>query len=415
MVMVIGSSNEPPRASLTPSEHQLYRCATDLLPNLNARIWECDSQRRLPAETMDDFRRAGFFKILQPAKYGGYECNPRILLNIARIVARACPSSAWCLSVFGVHAFEAVLTGTAASDDIWEADSDALISSSYVPGNARVTRVADGFELAGRWQYSSGCDFGNWAMVGGLVTEGHSERPSLIGMLLPRSDYTIDQSSWNTMGMRGTGSKDIVVADAFVPLHRAHPIGPGGDSYQAAQMANGSISAPCYKYPIRTILSYALSAVLVGAAEGAFAHFVTVMKRKSTGAPNKNRIAALNKDVAEASALIDAANLRMDRDWMAMERAIDDGATISIGERVSHVWNSACNARDCMRAIEMLFHASGAGAADDSSVIQRFYRDASVMVNHAALSAGQRAIDYGHVVLGADPAEIGWPEIGAAA
>src|SRR5690349_13538076 len=119
--------------AVAPSADELLGRAKQLLPVLVERAPKAAELRRLPDETIADFREAGFFRMLQPARYGGFELEPQAFFDVQIAIANACPSSAWVLGVLAVHAWQLALFAEQAQNDVWQSDSSVLISSSYAP------------------------------------------------------------------------------------------------------------------------------------------------------------------------------------------------------------------------------------------------------------------------------------------
>src|SRR5262245_6684635 len=193
------------------------RSTHQLSQDLRNRAAECESLRRLPEETFESYQRSGLLRALQPHQWGGFELSPLTFFEAVVEVAGACPSSAWFLSVVGIHNWQLGLFPEEAQRDVWGKETNVLISSSYAP-TGKVERVDGGFRLSGRWSFSSGCDHCQWVFLGG-VAPGDGPIPDMRTFLLPRSDYQIIDN-WYVAGLAGTGSKDIVVDSAFVPEHR---------------------------------------------------------------------------------------------------------------------------------------------------------------------------------------------------
>ncbi len=195
--------------------HELLVKARALAPSLAQRAAETGQLRRIPDETIAAFQEAGLFRMLQPARWGGAEVDPRVFFDVQMTIAAACPSSAWVLGVVAVHNWQLALFAEAAQEEVWGTDPCTLISSSYAT-TGKVVRADGGYRISGRWSFSSGCDHCQWVFLGGFVPpEGESKTPDMRTFLLPRSDYRIDDN-WHVAGLKGTGSKDIVVEDAFV-------------------------------------------------------------------------------------------------------------------------------------------------------------------------------------------------------
>ena len=131
-----------------PGGEELVARARDMVPVLRARAAECEASRRVPDATIEDFRKAGFFKIVHPAKYGGYELPPTVFFDVCAEIGRGCASSAWVFGIVGIHNWQVGLFPPQAAEDVWGEDPDVLISSSYAP-TGKAERVEGGFRLSG--------------------------------------------------------------------------------------------------------------------------------------------------------------------------------------------------------------------------------------------------------------------------
>src|SRR5262249_38516935 len=174
--------------------------------------------------------------------------------DVQMTIAAACPSSAWVLGVVAVHGWQLALFPPQAQEDVWGRDREALISSSNAP-TGKVIRVEGGFRISGRWSFSSGCDHCHWVFLGGFAPTAPGEKPDMRTFLLPRSDYRIDDN-WHVAGLKGTGSKDIVVEDAFVPEHRTHRL---IDGYLLKSPGHALNPAPLYRLPFGQIFVRSVS------------------------------------------------------------------------------------------------------------------------------------------------------------
>src|SRR6266540_3817642 len=191
----------------------------ELLPGLRERAQETEDARRVPGESVKALRQTGFFKLLQPSRYAGLEAHPVAFYQAVRLVASACGSTGWVASVLGCHPWQLGLFDDRAQAEVWGEDDDTLVSSSYAP-MGRATPVDGGFTFKGRWSFSSGCDHAGWVFLGGLVLGEDGAPTDFRTFLLPRQDYQI-VDVWDTIGLRGTGSNDIIVDDVFVPNYRS--------------------------------------------------------------------------------------------------------------------------------------------------------------------------------------------------
>ena len=186
-----------------------------------ARAVHAEQLRRLPDETFKDFQALGLFRCIQPKRYEGYELDPGTFYQAIMEVGAVCGSTAWVLGVVGVHNWHLALFPPQAQEDVWGEDTSVQLSTSLAP-TGTVERVDGGFRLRGRWSFSSMCDHCQWAVLGGVVPPlREGDPPDARTFLVPRRDYAIEDN-WYVMGLSGTGSKNLVVADAFVPEYRTH-------------------------------------------------------------------------------------------------------------------------------------------------------------------------------------------------
>src|SRR5215468_11053126 len=248
---------------------------TDLLPVIRQRAQEAEDGRVVPAESVKSLEETGFFRLLQPRRAGGLEADPVTFFTAVRLIASACGSTGWVASVIGVHPWQLALFPPQAQQDVWGADPDTRMSSSYAPtGRARQTE--GGHRLDGRWSFSSGCDHATWVLLGGIVTNDEGQPVDFRTFLLPASDYEVDDV-WDTVGLRGTGSNDIVVSSAFVPEHRSLSFADVTKCACPGQKVN---QAPLYRIPFGSVFSCAITTPLIGMAAGAYEAHVAYQRTR---------------------------------------------------------------------------------------------------------------------------------------
>ena len=160
----------PPEVSRDPDEVAagLLARATEMVPVLRARERAAIETGQVPVQTIDEFTRAGFFRGLQPRRYGGYELAPEVYFTIARTLAEGCMSSAWVYAVIAVHNWQLALFDDRAAQEVWGENPDVRTSSSYMPVG-KVTVVPGGYRLSGRWGFSSGSAHCSWVILGAVV------------------------------------------------------------------------------------------------------------------------------------------------------------------------------------------------------------------------------------------------------
>jgi 3-hydroxy-9,10-secoandrosta-1,3,5(10)-triene-9,17-dione monooxygenase len=371
--------------------------ARELAPVLAARALEAGELRRIPDATIAAFKEAGFFRLLQPVRYGGHEVDPKLFFDVQLTIATACASSAWVLGVVGVHAWQLALFAERAQDEVWGDGGDALISSSYAP-TGKVARVEGGYRISGRWSFSSGCDHCQWVFLGGFVPpEGDSKTPDMRTFLLPRSDYRIDDN-WHVAGLKATGSKDIVVESAFVPEHRTHKL---IDGFFCKSPGNAINQSPLYRLPFGQIFVRSVSTSAIGAAQGALDTYREVAAKRVAAGDGSKVAEDSNAQLvcAQAAALIDEARLSLHRDveeWMALARA---GEPFPLERRVAFRYGSSNAVSKCVRAVDDLFTASGGRAIFLDSPMLRYFLDVHAARAHYANNLDKPGKNYGGVQL----------------
>ena len=199
----------------TLTEDVFVERAIALIPTLEARQEETLVARVVPAETIQDLKDAGLFKILQPPRWGGYDVPYATVARTVEELAKGCPSSAWVYGVLGLH--NGFMSGYSeqAQEEVWGDDSEVLICSSYAPKLGQ--DVDGGIRLSAMWGFSSGCDHSGWALLGAVTPERGVQ-----GALVPLSEIEIIDD-WEVLGLEGTGSKSLQLDDVFVPDHRLMP------------------------------------------------------------------------------------------------------------------------------------------------------------------------------------------------
>lgn len=387
------------QAGSIPTESELIDRARKLVPVLRERAPRTEDARKLLPETLNDFVEAGFYKILQPAKYGGYEMPPMTLYRVVMELAKGCPSSAWCLCLITIHNWEVALLDPRVADDLWREDPDARASSSYAPFG-KVTVVDGGYRLSGRWHWSSGSDHCSWVILGGVVPREGDGPPDARAFLVPRPDYKV-VDVWHVVGLKGTGSNDIVVEDAFVPEYRTHQY---AHSFAMTDPGLATFTSRNFKHSFGVVFAYCLSVVTLGIALGALETYQDDMKVRLGVFDGAKAMqdSFVRQRLAEADAIIRGLQMRLGANFAEFDALIDSGVPIPVEVRVRTKWDAQWIAKEALRAVELLFKASGARGLRLDSPMQRYFRDIHAASNHAYLNADKGALNAGLVLLGGE-------------
>ncbi len=379
-------------------KQQIRDRAKEMIPLLRERINETNRLGRLTDETIADMQQAGFFRIMQPARYGGFELDPQDFFDVQMTLAEGCMSSAWVLGVVAIHSWQLGLFDDQAQQDVWGEDDSVLISSSYMPVG-KVSRVDGGYKLSGHWGFSSGSKHCNWAFLGAMIPpEKEGDAPDYRTFLVPRSDYEI-VDNWNVSGLEGTGSHDIIVKDAFVPEHRTHR---ATDGFDCDSPGNASNEHYIFRLPFGQIFVRSVSSSSIGALKGVVDSYITV---------NKDRVglndgAKIGQDpnaqmaLAEAISVVDECKTIMARNFDLMVEAAKSGNALDINDRIKMRFDAALVSRKCTDAINNLFLSCGAQGIFRDHPLNRAWLDINAGRTHVANNPFKFGRSFGGVMMG---------------
>ncbi len=391
-----------------------------LAPRWAERAARAEADRRLDLRTAEELTAIGAHRLLQPRRHGGGAAGFAAYTEVVAAVGEACTSAAWCLSVWSAHNWMLALFDPRAQDDVWGPDPDARISASIVP-RVRFERTSDGdVMIGGRFPFGSGCDHADWFGVGGIVP-GPDGRDDRVIAMLPAAQTVIDHDTWQVMGLRGTGSKDVVVPDGtVVPAHRVLSVGAAAQGRAPGQFAGAETMLFA---PFRPVAMLVLAPPVIGAARAALERFGARSTGHLVGTARRpqRQDPAAGFRVAESSAEIDAAGLvlqraaaeldRMGRDAAGGGNGPDDepagdGRRVAPGalESATVLRDTAFSVRLCARAVDRLYEASGGSALATDEPMQRYWRDVHAARTHTALTWDAAAEEYATAWSAAAPA-----------
>jgi len=349
---------EPARhiATAAPEPTEIIARARAMIPALAQRSLEGRRQRRIPDETIADMQRAGFFRVLQPKRWGGYEMDLHTFYEIQLALAEGDMSTAWIYGVSGVHPWFMALLDDRAAQEVWRSDTCVLICSSLMPAG-RATPAEGGYRLSGRWRYASCCEHCDWALLGAMVATDGGRPPEGRIFLLPRKDYgTID--TWQVSGLQATGSWDVTVEDVFVPAYRSQ-----------SMLANFRLNGPgqalntssLYRLPFGQIFVRGISTAALGALQGMLNAFLDYGKTRVTRAGGRS---AENPFIqllcAETAAAIDEMTNTLHRNFRNLHAYAKRGEIPPLEERLRYKFQSTEVTERCTLLAARIFKATGA-------------------------------------------------------
>jgi len=377
---------------------EAMRRARDIVPTLRERAQRTEDARGLLRENEQLLHETGLFRFHQPKIFGGMELEFVAIFDIPAEIARGCPSTAWNVGNLATHHWMLGFYDPETQHEIWDANPDALIASSIALAAGRGRKVDGGFEVTGRWPFSSGVDNSDWNMLAVTVYDGDKAVDWRL-CLVPKSDYEIIDT-WYAMGMSGTGSKDIAVKQLFVPERRtlSLPSTRGGYEHPGAALNKG----PLFGIPIIGAAGIPLSPASVGAAEGAYEHFVETMRRRSgtyTGAKVAD-FQAVQIKLARTRVLIDSARALSRNASIALQEMSARGEIPDIATKLRWRAQSAFAVNQAREAVETLWSCYGAQGLYTRDLLQRHLRDVIAMGQHFSFNFDIAGAAFGLHALG---------------
>jgi resorcinol 4-hydroxylase (FADH2) len=383
---------------------ELLARAREIATFARERAEATERERRIAPEVIDRMRAAALFRIMQPRAYGGFEYGFDVMAQVVAVLGSGCGSTGWVAGLGICHQWLAATFPLKAQDEFW-ADRGAIAMGSYAPVG-KGAAVDGGYRITGVWSFASGCDNAQWFLLGGMIPPPDiAGRPTPGFFLVPFGDADIEDN-WHTMGLAGTGSKNIVANDLFVPSHRVVTF---GDLLAGTTPGAQVHDVPLYRQPLMAALPYTLVSPVLGMAEGALDDFLAMAKVRTTRgavAGGNNRMAeyaTIQTRVAEARAAIDAARLLMLRDIAETYETVARGDVVSLDMRLGNRLHQAFCVRLLVQAIDALFVASGGQGIFTGKLVQRMWRDAHAAATHVSLNWDAVSTMYGQHVLGLEP------------
>ena len=372
-----------------------------LSPALIAGIDEGEQLRRLPDAVWAQLLESGILRALQPARWGGGETPYIEFLDAVREIARINSSAGWIAGVIGVHPWQLSLFDERAQDEMWSADPAAMHSSSYNP-TGKAVEVEGGYRVSGRWSFSSGCDHCTAVNLGAIIPREGS-RPDYRSFLLHSGQYRIEDN-WHVAGLKATGSKDIVVDDAFVPVYRTQ----SHLDYAAGAALPGQLrnDAALFRMPWSVIFNGVLAAAVLGMARGFIDAWTDEGKGRAVAGARLADDPLSQQRLAETMWDHDAAIAIIRADLSTLAAMADARETPSMALRGRMRWNMNRGVERVAEGVGRLFRAASGRSIYLDHPLQRRFQDFQAGMGHAFLVPDPLARAAGGELLGTSKPEM---------
>ncbi len=376
---------------------ELIEKAKALVPTLKDRAQEAEANGHIHDETMAAIVEAGLLRVLQSKNYGGHELAPEVFYEIQSIIAEGDMSAAWLYGVLGVHPWQIALFEKQAQDEIYGENPDTIVASTYMPTGALVP-TDGGYTLNGKWGFSSGSKHAEWIILGCIIPpapDAPPGPPAMRNILIHKDDYTI-VDNWDVLGLKGTGSHDIIVKDAFIPEHRVFAVGTPAGQYPGNQVNTGAL----FNINFGQIFPRAVAYSAVGSLQGAID---AAQEYASKVSPNTG---AARGDLPEVQAAFARAVNEVETQKLIMKATSDEwmsyaekGEEMPLERRSYRRYQQAQIVDKCLEAAVDLFKQLG-GDAVRRGVITKALNDLETARCHVANMSFKQSMNFGAVANG---------------
>lgn len=369
--------------------HPLVVTARGLGEMVAAHAGETHQERRLARPLVERFAEAGFYRMLVPRAVGGEEVSPRVFVDVLEAIGERDGSAAWCVMVGATTGLVAALLPEADARTLFP--PTAVPSGVFAPIGVAVPEAEGALRVKGRWPFASGSEHATIRLAGVMVQSGDAP-PQIRHVLLdPKEMHIVD--TWNTGGLRGTGSHDMVAEDVLVPASRTLSL------FDAKPRHAGSL----YAFPFFGLLSLGISAVALGIARAGLREFKLLAAKKSPA--GAKRTLAHRETVqlrfAEASAALGAARAFVGAAIDEAESEAKESGVVSADARANLRLAAAHAVKASAAAVDLVYAGAGGSSIYAANPLQRIFQDVHVATQHAMVAEPVWTLT-GRVLLGVE-------------
>jgi alkylation response protein AidB-like acyl-CoA dehydrogenase len=314
----------------------------------------------------------------------------------AEILAEGCAASAWVYAVLGEHQWIIACMGEQAQEDVWGRDPTELAASSLAPRET-ARAVAGGWRLSGRFPFSSGCLNSQWSIIGAKCEDGSGGHPTRYLLVPMREIEIIDD--WEVLGLRGTGSRSLLIKDIFIPAHRSVLLRDLLDGATPGALVHPDY--PLLRAPRGSVAPFSLPAVAFTLGRRALDLAAgSLSTRLSRGTRAMSDSEVVQQQLGEAAAEIETAILIMHARRDETLALVDCGAAVPSRTVMRNRRDITFAVWQLRRGIDRLVELTGARTVYDTEPLQSLWRDVTTISTHTVVSRHLGMVPYGRLLLG---------------
>jgi len=363
-----------------------------LVPLVAERAAGAERERKPDDDVIEALKASGVFRAFVPQRFGGYEIDLDLFVDVGVAVSEACASTGWITTFYMEHNWLLGLFAPEVQEEIYSRQPYVLAPGSVNPKDGEATPKGDGYELTGHWKFGTGIVHADWVLLSGRIA---TEPAGLPRLFLVRPEAVEVRDTWHVDGMAATGSRDIVAQAVHVPA-RYVSLGAMG----AGAPAEGYLA----KIPVPPMLSLTAGIPSVGAARRAVELFRRRLGERVPFGTNKlqSQRAAAQIRLARAHARTRAAETVLRSVARALTAHARGGPQLGLGEQVQLRLTLAEVVHDCRRVVREVMDGSGASVHYLDQELQRIHRDVQMMSAHTVFDLDLVAEQCGRALLDAN-------------
>ncbi len=386
------------------NQARISRCeaiarAADVAHRIIPYAGAAEEARRLPPQALRAIEDSGLMALVRTAKYGGYEADWMTFLDAVAEVGRVSGSIGWCMAFLIAHQWFLHYFTEKTVEYVYAQDANPRIVTSFTPAGGKAFRKCGGYVVSGAWPFGSGADHCDWAIVGAPVFETDDSPPLEVRTFLAKPGQFRVEDTWHSVGLKGSGSNDLVLEEVFVEEAFSLDMQAANEGKAPGSLYN---VGPLYQSPLSSQFGFGLYSPLWAVGRGALESFLDFnqgrLSRKDGTLLSTTQ--TLQIRVGNAAADIDMAYLVAENINAKLVRGELMKPSLQPNRDFGHA------ARMVRNAVDSLFTSAGARGLAEKHALQRHWRDAHAMANHAALNAELGYQNFGRQLLGvatADP------------
>ncbi|GAB1511487.1 acyl-CoA dehydrogenase family protein [Actinophytocola sp. KF-1] len=379
----------PPEPDLTPAD--VLARAEAIAATLVERQAEVEERTYYAEDVHEAFSKAGFYRILVPRRYGGYEFGVDTFMRVVRTLARACPSTGWMYCLGAVHAvFAGTVFPERAQEEIF-ASGEFIAPATVMPAGTAERHPDGGWVVDGTWGYCSGAPYATHFIGHALYTREEGQEPEPILFIAPRAQWRRLDDWGQQLGLKGSGSHSIRVEKAHLPDH--HVLPTHMSFYEVSEETPGRLLHinPQYGGGPLSFMILESACLAVGIAYGALDEYEDLMRSRTTMFP-PIQSRAENTDYqrwyGEASGKLATAEAAFDGIVAQWQDLCAQGPAAFTKERE---YRLAAMCREVVRlawtAVEQyIYPTAGSSSVGRGQRLERVWRDLSMMQSHAGIA-----------------------------